>query len=235
MWSDLTDNHNKFYVSQALQHTNGSFSLWTRYGRVGSNGVGSAQSCWSLAELNKLYYKKYREKVKKGYTEVKMANAEPAEEVKGEESKGGKSKSKLDDPLQKLISFIFDMNLIKQSIVSIGYDADKLPLGQLDKETVLEGYKYLREIEKILKSGKSGDLAALSSKFYTHIPHKFKTKKLSDYIINTKEMLQEKVDLIQNLIEIKTAHKMLNSKVKDSKSNIIDDNYAKLNCDMTTL
>jgi hypothetical protein len=28
---------------------------------------------------------------------------------------------------------------------------------------------------------------------------------------------------------------MFNSKVKGSKSNIIDDNYAKLNCEMTTL
>ena len=86
-----------------------------------------------------------------------------------------------------------------------------------------------------MKSGKSGDLASLSSKFYTHIPHKFKTKKLSDYIIYTKEMLQEKLDLIQILIDIKTADQMLNSNVKNSKSNIIDDNYAKLNCDLTTL
>ena len=42
MWTDLKDNHNKFYVSQGLQHTNGSYSLWTRYGRVGSGGVGNA-------------------------------------------------------------------------------------------------------------------------------------------------------------------------------------------------
>lgn len=88
MWSDLTDNHNKFYVSLALQHTMGSFSLWTRFGHVGSDGVGPAQPCGSLAELNKLYEKKYREKVRKGYTEVKMVTAEPAEEVKGEDSKG---------------------------------------------------------------------------------------------------------------------------------------------------
>ena len=48
MWTDLKNNHNKFYVSQGLQHNNGSFSLWTRYGRVGSNGVGNAEPCLSL-------------------------------------------------------------------------------------------------------------------------------------------------------------------------------------------
>jgi poly [ADP-ribose] polymerase len=62
------------------------------------------------------------------------------EESKDEESKGDKAKSKLDEPLKNLINFIYDMKLIKQSVVSIGYDADKLPLGELDKETVDKGY-----------------------------------------------------------------------------------------------
>jgi poly [ADP-ribose] polymerase 2/3/4 len=46
----------------------------------------------------------------------------------------------LDESLKNLINFIYDMKLIKQSVVSIGYDADKLPLGELDKETVDKGY-----------------------------------------------------------------------------------------------
>ena len=54
-------------------------------------------------------------------------------------------------------------------------------------------------------------------------------------VINTKDLLQKKLDLIQNLIDIKTAHQLFNSDVKDSTFNIIDDNYAKLKCDMSTL
>ena len=81
------------------------------------------------------------------------------------------------------------MKLIKQSIVSIGYDADRLPLGQLDKETVMEGYRYLREIEQVLNGTKRGDLAELSSKFYTFIPHSFKKKSLTDFIIRSKDIL----------------------------------------------
>lgn len=45
---------------------------------------------------------------------------------------------------------IFDMNMIEQSIVQVGFDAKRLPLGQLSKETVMEGYKYLQMIAKVL-------------------------------------------------------------------------------------
>jgi poly [ADP-ribose] polymerase 2/3/4 len=82
------------------------------------------------------------------------------------------------------------MNLIEKSVVQIGYDAKRLPLGQLDKETVLEGYKYLREIEKVLNGKTKGDLAHLSSKFYTYIPHNFSMKHMSNFTIKTREILK---------------------------------------------
>ena len=40
MWSDVKDNHNKFYIMQVLQHkASGTNTLFTRYGRVGDRGV----------------------------------------------------------------------------------------------------------------------------------------------------------------------------------------------------
>jgi poly [ADP-ribose] polymerase 2/3/4 len=70
-----------------------------------------------------LYNKKYREKTNKGYTEVKMALGNPKAGIdvkmkekknsKKEESKNGGPKSKLDNSLQSLVSFIFDMNLME--------------------------------------------------------------------------------------------------------------------------
>jgi poly [ADP-ribose] polymerase len=122
--------------------------------------------------------------------------------------------SKLEPELQSLISFIFDEGLISQSVVSIGYDVKRLPLGQLEKETVLEGYKYLREIEKVLNNKSKGDLADLSSKFYTHIPHNFSMKHMSNFIINTHEKLLEKLDLIQNLVDINIAKNIVSEKRK---------------------
>lgn len=72
-----------------------------------------------------MYSKKYREKTGKGYTEVKMALGNPKAnhiECKIEETKNKikdlnkkdkTPKSKLDESLQALISFIFDMKLIE--------------------------------------------------------------------------------------------------------------------------
>ena len=101
----------------------------------------------------------------------------------------------------------------------------------------MEGYKYLREIEKVLSGKAKGDLADLSSKFYTYIPHNFSMKHMSNFTIKTHEILKQKLDLIQNLIDIKIAATMIEEKkdLKGPKVNMIDQNYAKLNCDIKTL
>jgi poly [ADP-ribose] polymerase len=123
-------------------------------------------------------------------------------------------------------------------VIKIGFDVKRMPLGQLDKETVLEGYKYLREIEKVLNGKSKGDLAELSSKFYTYIPHNFSMKHMSNFTIKTLEMLKEKIDLIQNLLDIKIAHKIVKAKKEGKKkeeTNPLDDKYDALNCDLTTV
>jgi len=55
---------------------------------------------------------------------------------------------------------------------------------------VIKGYKYLREIEKVLNGKAKGDLADLSSKFYTYIPHNFSMKHMSNFTIKTHEILK---------------------------------------------
>ncbi len=130
------------------------------------------------------------------------------------------------------------MNLIEQSVIQIGYDVKRLPLGQLSKETVLEGYKYLREIEKVLNGKAKGDLSDLSAKFYTYIPHNFGMKHMSNFVIKTHESLKQKLDLIQNLIDIKIAHKLINPKAPANKKNAknpLDEKYDALKCELVAL
>lgn len=145
----------------------------------------------------------------KGYTEIKLATEEKVtkdiEKKMGEESKDEEEfkepKSKLPAQLQKFINFIFDHKMMEQSVVKVGYDIKRLPLGQLSNETAMNGYRVLRDIESALKTGK-GDLAALSSQFYTYIPHAVGMQKMSNFIINSEEKLRQKLDLIQNLVDI---------------------------------
>jgi len=61
-------------------------------------------------------------------------------------------------------------------------------------------------------------------------------KKMSNFTINTLEILKQKIDLIQNLIDIKVAHKIINPKkpAKNAK-HPLDEKYEALNCDLKTV
>ena len=91
--------------------------------------------------------------------------------------------SKLDAKVQELIRFIFDKSLMEKSVVSVGYDINKMPLGELSKETVLKGYRILRDIDNVIDGRSKGNLTDLSSQFYSNIPHNFGFAKMSSFII----------------------------------------------------
>lgn len=54
--------------------------------------------------------------------------------------------SKLDANIQSFVELIFNKKLMEESVIKIGYDVKKMPLGQLSKETVLKGYQVLHKI-----------------------------------------------------------------------------------------
>ncbi len=255
MKNDLQANNNKFYVIQALKNkSDGSITLFTRYGRVGEVGVTGNESVTSANVLSK-YEKKFKEKTKaaKGYLPLKMKTKQEKEESKPpeEEAEEGKEHepSAMPQPLQNLITFIFDKQMIEKQVRSQGFDPNKLPLNELTEDTVMEGYKYLREIEAILKACPSGDFSSaqnqdlvnFSSKFYTYIPHDFgRSGGISSHVINSNSKLKDKMDLIDTLVNIKnamSAQKNVGIKRPASKKlpNPLDTKYANLNCRLTPL
>jgi len=202
-----------------------------------------------------LFNKKTREKLGKGYTEIKMAlGASDADgaaggsttkstkcDVKIEDSNA--CPSKLDATVQGLVKFIFDEKLMEESVVKVGYDIKRMPLGELSKETVLKGYQILRDIEAVLEGKSKGNLSDLSSQFYTNIPHNFGMKHMSHFTINTQEKLKEKLDLITNLVDIQVATSIVNLSKKKSqeadasapKVNRLDQCYDQLKCNVRTM
>lgn len=175
MWSDLKDNHNKFYIIQALEDSSGAGYLWIRYGRVGVDGVKSS-SQMSKEMAVKQFLKTERKKKSKGYTEIQMSlgsSAKPITPVLTVAKKQEFQPSKLQTNVQDFVRLIFNTSLMEQSVVNIGYDVKKMPLGELSKETVLKGYKILRAIEAVLEKKSTESLADLTSQFYTNIPHNF--------------------------------------------------------------
>ena len=142
--------------------------------------------------------------------------------------------------MQDFIKLIFNKKLMEESVVKIGYDVKKLPLGDLSKETVLKGYQILRSIENVLAGTSKESRENLSSEFYTNIPHNFGMKKMINFLIDTNDKVKEKLDLIQNLVDIQVACDIAKEPAKKTKVgalavNPIDINYEQLKCNMTTL
>ena len=79
-----------------------------------------------------------------------MTKAIEADEEEKEEkkSKGSKSPaSKLQKPVQDLMNFIFDLKMIEKSVMEVGFDPKKMPLGHLSDDQISDGFKILKKIE----------------------------------------------------------------------------------------
>ena len=237
--TSLTKNANKYYIIQLLQDdTNaGKYWVWNRWGRVGYAGQNALKG--PFTDLNRAkneYESKLRDKTRGGYVELDIVYDEPDAEVKpAAPAPKAKGKAKppgpaLDSRIQGLIRLIFDLNMINKALAEIGYDAKKMPLGKLSAANLKRGFEVLKRIEDALDHKNTAALGTLSSEFYTLIPHDFGFQHMSQFVINTKQKLKEKVEMLESLGEMKIATNMI---AEDPSSlDPLVSNYAKLHCDM---
>ncbi len=57
----------------------------------------------------------------------------------------------MDESLQKLISLIFDVTVMNNTMKEIGYDAKKMPLGKLGDNTIKQAYTILNNLLEAIK------------------------------------------------------------------------------------
>lgn len=235
MFADWGHNNNKFYIVQGLK-SGSNYYLWTRWGRVGVDGMNARAPWLSEQHLANEFHKKIREKTNKGYTQIEIeyedAKGSKKDDTKKAKKNTKKQGSKLAAPVQDLMKFIFDMKLIEKSVVKVGYNVKKLPLGKLSKNTIMEGYSALKKIEAELNGKKDKQkLSDLSSEFYRYIPHDFQFQHMSNFIINSEEKLKEKLKLVESLSDIRIAAEIV-SQVEDEDTDLneLDSRYKKMNC-----
>ena len=74
----------------------------------------------------------------------------------------------MDPRVQDLLKLIFDMKMMNHHMKEIGYDAKKMPLGKLAKNSILRGYEALKGLMEEAKGYKRRPiLERLSSDFYS--------------------------------------------------------------------
>ncbi|CAD8115318.1 unnamed protein product [Paramecium primaurelia] len=238
------NNNNKFYFVQLLKKKNeNAFSVFTRWGRVGQIGQQAEQPFQGdLSQAISTYEKKIHEKSVKGdyrilekdYSGENDPKAlEKLEKLREQREKEAFNKSKLHQRVKELIRLIFDMKMINNQMREIGYDAKKMPLGKLAVSTIKKGFDVLKSIQDELdkKNPNHSELQKLTSEFYSQIPHDFGFNKAP--LIDTKEKVKAKLEMLEAIQHIQVATKILDESKDDS--NMIDENYKKLNIDLKYL
>jgi poly [ADP-ribose] polymerase len=245
--SDLSKNNNKYEIIQLLEHdTNGSLVLFLRWGRVGYTRGTSIKPVNSITGP-KLFMKKYNDKTKNhSYQEIFIDYEVEVEkkDLKKEDNKSKKKfKSNLSEDVMDLIRLIYDKKIINDNLNEYGYDSKKMPLGKLTSNTLINGLNILKKLEDELnnENPNNENLSKLSSQFYSKIPHNFGFKKMANFIIDSKEKIKEKIDMINSLRDMKiTLHMLENAdsdevEYENQEEKQLYDCYKKLNCDIRSI
>ena len=233
--SNVERNNNKFYILQILQTkaTPKRYFTFFRWGRVGKKGMQSLTSFGqNYAEAMAEFEDKLEAKTVQGsYIELDIVyDDEISPEEQQKKMIDDMSSSTLDKRLSELIKLLFDVKIVQKTLVEIGYDANKLPLGKLSQKNIEKAYTILKQINREIKKGNGSSfgtrLTNLNSKFFTLIPHDVGFKKMREFMLKTEEDVQKKLDLLDALSNMKIAKEIVDQ--SSSENNIIEANYKKL-------
>lgn len=261
--TNIGANNNKFYVIQVLEK-GGKYFAWNRWGRVGEVGQSALKGPFATPDgAIKEFSAKFKDKTvnswedrknfkaKAGkYTLIEIdtdADAKKKSETEQKLAELAKNKpaaavvaaptfapSALAPEVQSFIKLIFDKNMFTSAMASYEIDVRKMPLGQLSKTQVQKGFDALEAIEQAMTAGRAGDLAQLTSTFYTVIPHDFGRRRPP--VISAAETLQKKRDMLNVLADIEVAlgmeKKSEEKPVGDLLPNPLDAQYKTLNADL---
>lgn len=231
------NNHNKYYRVQLLVSGSGNYKIWTRWGRVGAVGAHAIHGDGSFDHAIIHFEKKFKEKsgntwenrleptrtntkksfytfIERRYEDDSTDDEEKAAPRPRQDSEKGTTphkrvESRLPKQVQSLMQLIFNKQYFEDTMKILDYDAEKLPLGQLSKRTLEQGFRVLKELGELLASPMVGDfvwtqrLERCSDMFYTLIPHNFGRQRPP--VIRTEEALRKEITLMESLSDMEIA------------------------------
>ena len=222
-YTNVKNNNNKFYIIQLLQdvHTK-QYGVLFRWGRVGKFGQIKFTTYNNFEEARSAFLDKVQRKIEYGYIQIKTKAIKNKDKIDDEDSKNDEG---LEKPIANLLKLVFDLKSFNKQMQNIGYDSDKIPLGQLSSEVIKEGYNYLNQLEKIIEDSNnskySNKIYDLSSSYYTLIPHNFGMYHMSNFVINSLDLIKKEHELLDSIKNFKIVsgilHSNKNEKNKDKK------------------
>ncbi|URE08762.1 hypothetical protein MUK42_23984 [Musa troglodytarum] len=251
--TNVGNNNNKFFVIQALESDDGvRYMVYHRWGRVGVRGQDKLLGPYTSQEAaTHEFEKKFYDKTKnqwclrkefkchpKCYTWLEMDYTDSengtAPDKTCQPSSSQLRATKLDSRIAKFISLICNISMMKQQMLEIGYNAEKLPLGKLSKSTILKGYDVLRRISEVIAQSDRKKLEELSGEFYTVIPHDFGFRKMREFVIDSPSKLKRKLEMVESLAEIEIATKLLKDD-SETQDDPLYCRYEQLQCELSPI
>jgi poly [ADP-ribose] polymerase len=243
---------------QLLQNGPGTdFKTWTRWGRVGERGQSAMLGSGSLADAQKNFEKKFKDKsglkwadrgeeprpskyayVERSYNpdsdddEDEAGDGDAAADGdKDNSNKPAPAECTLEPPVQNLMKLIFNQSYFDATMSDLNYDANKLPLGKLSKGTIARGFQALKDLSVLLDNtdaNSRAEVERLSNLFYSVIPHAFGRNRPP--VIRDNDFLKKEIELLESLSDMKDAAAMLKSTLKeDSGIHQLDRQFNGLN------
>ncbi|KAJ7123458.1 PARP-domain-containing protein [Mycena epipterygia] len=210
-------NKNKFYIIQLLQSAKNpdSYSLYTRWGRVGEEGQTRLEESFkSVSDAEKMFNKKFKSKTGVEWAERESTTPQDgkymwldrqyeADVSDAEKDTASALPSTLAPQVLTLCNIIFSQDSMKAHLAAMNYNAAK----------------YLSRLADVIEDPQ-GDVAkeyggaeaaftALSSAYYSIIPHV--SGRFPLRVIYNHTALKEELDLMDSLWDMEVASKIMNS------------------------
>ena len=243
-FTDIVDNHNKYYNLEIVKSDKGNFYLYTQYGRVGAlNPAKEHRECDSQAQAETEAQSIIKSKTKKGYVEVKLARADVGSEV---------GKTKVDasvsvEALKKLGASVVEKDAspsilhpqvqdlvrtwfgVTQEFIELNLDTKKCPLGQLSLDQIDLAKQILDQARTQVHAKRTdiSELNKLTGQYYSNIPH------VLPHFMNADVMRFDddiKIDKALDILDVFADAKNVQAVI--SKKSAVDSQYATLNADL---
>ncbi|KAK7863506.1 hypothetical protein R5R35_009060 [Gryllus longicercus] len=243
--TDIQSGKNSFYKLQLLQADNGNrFWCFRAWGRIGTTIGGNKLNEGTLNEMLQEFKTVYEEKTGNMWEDRHHFVKVPGKmyPVDVDYSDGNDDAlndmtsdvpSKLPKPVQELIKLMFDVNAMKKVMQEFELDLEKMPLGKLSKRQLQHALQVLTDLQELVKNNASrSQFVDASNRFYTLIPHDFGVD--VPPVINTEDMIKQKLEMVESLMEMEVAYSLLKTSTTDSKgdAHILDSHYEKLKTDI---
>ncbi|KAI6190030.1 Poly [ADP-ribose] polymerase [Aphelenchoides bicaudatus] len=250
--ADLASGKNSFYKLQLLEHDHrNEYYVFRSWGRIGLKGGFKTEEFYgSLNEAKRNFEDLFQEKSQNDWYNVenyvKVPGGMELVEMDVDEKKidsaldqldPNNSKSSLPIQVREIISLFFNVKLMAKELAEFDLDTEKLPLAKLSKKQILRAHAILSDLSKVLDdpNPSATEILDYSNQFYTVMPHASGAKRLP--LIDNTDLLKTKCDMLDSLLNLEIAYKMIEKKDEDSQEgvDVFDNHYLSLNCKIELL